>query len=129
FAFALAALAITPLVSGEYTLILLTDDFVFALFAVSLHFMMGPGGLASFGHAAYFCLGAYGAALLVLRWHAPMEAALALGPLLALAGALLSGWFCVRLSGVSLAVLTLALSQIVSSITLPWHRLPGASSR
>ena len=128
FAFALAALAITPLVSGEYTLILLTDVFVFALFAVSLHFMMGPGGLVSFGHAAYFGLGAYGAALLVLRWHAPMEAALALGPLLALAGALLSGWFCVRLSGVYLAMLTLAFSQIVWSITLQWDRVTGGSN-
>jgi branched-chain amino acid transport system permease protein len=115
-----AVLATVPLASGEYTLVLLTDIFVFALFAVSLHFMMGPGGLVSFGHAAYFGLGAYGAALLVLRGHAPMEAALLLGPLLALAGALVFG--------VYLAMLTLAFAQIAWSIAFQWDTLTGGSN-
>ena len=44
---------------AAYALVLLTDILVFALFAVSLHFLMGPGGMTSFGHAAYFGLGAY----------------------------------------------------------------------
>ncbi|HEX9433999.1 MAG TPA: ABC transporter permease [Burkholderiales bacterium] len=128
FAAALAVLALLPLASGEYTLVLLTDVLVFALFAVSLHFMMGPGGLVSFGHAAYFGLGAYGAALLLLRWHAPMELALALAPLFALAGALASGWFCVRLSGVYLAMLTLAFAQIAWSIAFQWDSVTGGSN-
>jgi branched-chain amino acid transport system permease protein len=128
FAAAMVGLAALPLASGEYTLVLLTDIFVFALFAVSLHFMMGPGGLVSFGHAAYFGLGAYGAALLVLRWHAPMEAALLLGPLLALAGALVFGWFCVRLSGVYLAMLTLAFAQIAWSVAFQWDSVTGGSN-
>ena len=62
--------------SGGYALVLLTDILVFALFAASLHFIMGPGGMVSFGHAAYFGLGAYAAALLVLRAGLPMELAL-----------------------------------------------------
>ena len=128
FALAVTVLAALPLAGGEYTLILLTDVFVFALFAASLHFMMGPGGLVSFGHAAYFGLGAYGAAVLLVHLHAPMEAALALGPLLALAGALLCGWFCVRLSGVYLAMLTLAFAQIAWSIALQWDRVTGGSN-
>ena len=128
FAAVLAVLALLPLASGEYTLVLLTDVLVFALFAVSLHFMMGPGGLVSFGHAAYFGLGAYGAALLLLRWHAPMELALALAPLFALAGALVSGWFCVRLSGVYLAMLTLAFAQIAWSIAFQWDSVTGGSN-
>jgi branched-chain amino acid transport system permease protein len=128
FALATAALAALPAASGEYTLILLTDVFIFALFAVSLHFMMGPGGLVSFGHAAYFGLGAYGAALLLLRGHVPMEAALILGPLLALVGALVFGWFCVRLSGVYLAMLTLAFAQIAWSVALQWHTVTGGSN-
>jgi branched-chain amino acid transport system permease protein len=122
------ALALAPFASGEYTLVLLTDMLVFALFAVSLHFMMGPGGLVSFGHAAFFGLGAYGAALLLLRWHWPMEAALLLAPLFALAGALVSGWFCVRLAGVYLAMLTLAFSQIAWSVALQWDRVTGGSN-
>ncbi|HEY3077803.1 MAG TPA: ABC transporter permease [Burkholderiales bacterium] len=128
FALSIAVLAAVPLASGEYTLVLLIDIFVFALFAVSLHFMMGPGGLVSFGHAAYFGLGAYGAALLLLRWHAPMEAALVLGPLLALVGALVFGWFCVRLSGVYLAMLTLAFAQIAWSIAFQWDTVTGGSN-
>src|SRR4029078_11165581 len=125
----LVVLALAPLVTGQYTVVLLTDIVVFALFAVSLHFMMGPGGLVSFGHAAFFGLGAYGAALLLLRWHLPMELALALAPLFALAGALVSGWFCVRLAGVYLAMLTLAFSQIAWSVALQWDRITGGSNR
>src|SRR4051794_19448781 len=54
---ALAILALLPLVADRYTLVLLIDVLAFALFATSLFFMMGPGGMVSFGHAAYFGLG------------------------------------------------------------------------
>ena len=123
-----AALFFLPLLSGGYTLVLLTDILVFALFAVSLHFIAGPAGLHSFGHAAYFGLGAYGAGLLVLRGGAPMELALALGPLAAGLGALVFGWFCVRLSGIYLAMLTLAFSQIAWSIVFQWDAFTGGSN-
>ena len=53
--------------SSPYLLILGIDVLIAVLFAASLHFIMGPGGMHSFGHAAYFGLGAYGAALLV-KW-------------------------------------------------------------
>ena len=124
----IALLAALPLAGDEYTLVLATDILVFALFAVSLHFIMGPGGLASFGHAAYFGLGAYGAALLLLRAHAPMPAALALAPLAALAGAALCGWFAVRLAGVYLAMLTLAFAQIAWSVAFQWVSVTGGSN-
>ena len=64
----------------------LIDMLVFALFAASLHLLMGPAGMASFGHAAYFGLGAYGAASLLKKAGMPMEAAVLLGPALAVAG-------------------------------------------
>jgi branched-chain amino acid transport system permease protein len=123
-----AALTLVPLLSGAYTLVLLTDVFVFALFAVSLHFLLGPGGMVSFGHAAYFGLGAYGAALLVLRYHLPMEWSLLAAPLAAMAAAALFGWFCVRLSGIYLAMLTLALAQIVWSVAFQWDTVTGGSN-
>jgi len=123
-----ALLAAAPLVSNGYLLVLLTDILVFALFAVSLHFLMGPGGMASFGHAAYFGLGAYGAGLLLLRFGLPMELALIAAPVFALAGALLFGWFCVRLSGVYLAMLTLAFAQITWSIAFQWDAVTGGSN-
>ncbi len=60
-------LAAAPLLTAQspYTTVLLIDLLIAALFAASLHFIMGPAGMHSFGHAAYFGLGAYGAALLV----------------------------------------------------------------
>ena len=127
----LAALVLLPLASsegGSYTTVLLTDIFVAALFAASLHFILGPGGMHSFGHAAYFGLGAYGAALLVRQLNLPMEAALLLGPLVAAAGALLYGWFCVRLSGVYLTMLTLAFAQISWAIVFQWDNFTGGSN-
>ena len=111
----LAAAAVLPLLaqSSPYRSILGIDVLIAVIFATSLHFIMGPGGMHSFGHAAYFGLGAYGAALLVKWLAVPMGVALVAAPLVALAGALLFGWFAVRLSGVYLAMLTLAFAQIV----------------
>jgi branched-chain amino acid transport system permease protein len=123
-----AVLAALPLFSGEYPLILLTDIFVFALFAVSLHFLMGPGGVISFGHAAYFGIGAYAAALLVLRLGAAMELALFTAPLAAGTVAAPFGWFCVRLSGIYLAMLTLAFAQIAWSVVFQWDAVTGGSN-
>jgi branched-chain amino acid transport system permease protein len=128
---ALAALGIVctlPAVVDEYALVLATDCIVFALFAASLHLLMGPGGMASFGHAAYFGIGAYCAGLLLKLGGWPMGAALAAGPVVAAAFALLFGWFCVRLSGVYLAMLTLAFSQIVWSVTFQWEEFTGGSN-
>ncbi len=124
-----AALAIPPLVeSMPYLTVLMIDVLIAVLFATSLHFIMGPGGMHSFGHAAYFGLGAYGAAALLAGLALPMELALLLGPLLALAGAALFGWFSVRLSGVYLAMLTLAFAQIVWSIVYQWDEVTGGSN-
>ncbi|WP_417284708.1 ABC transporter permease [Comamonas sp.] len=127
----LLALVLLPLVAGEaggYSTVLLTDIFIAALFAASLHFILGPGGMHSFGHAAYFGLGAYGAALLVRMLDLPLPAVLLLGPLVAAAGGLLYGWFCVRLSGVYLTMLTLAFAQISWAIVFQWDAFTGGSN-
>jgi len=108
--------------------VLTQDVLVAVLFAVSLHFIMGPGGMHSFGHAAYYGLGAYGAAVLLKAATMPMPLAMALAPLIAGAGALVFGWFCVRLSGVYLAMLTLAFSQIVWSVVFQWDDFTGGSN-
>ena len=60
-------LLLLPLAADDFTLVLAVEVLVFALFAASLHAIMGPGGLASFGHAAYFGGGAYAAALAASR--------------------------------------------------------------
>ena len=126
----LLGLLILPLAArlSPYTVVLGIDVLIAVLFATSLHFIMGPGGMHSFGHAAYFGLGAYGAGLMVKFLAAPMPAALLAGMIAALAGALLFGWFAVRLSGVYLAMLTLAFAQIVWSILFQWEAVTGGSN-
>jgi branched-chain amino acid transport system permease protein len=126
----LLALFLVPLLdrAAPYAVVLGIDLLVAVLFAASLHFVMGPAGLHSFGHAAYFGLGAYGAALFLKALALPMEAALLLAPLLGAAGALVFGWFCVRLSGVYLAMLTLAFAQIVWSVVFQWDAVTGGSN-
>jgi branched-chain amino acid transport system permease protein len=126
----LVALVLLPVLTAgsPYFTVLAIDLLVAALFAASLHFIMGPAGMHSFGHAAYFGLGAYGAALLLLHLKLPMLAALGLAPLVAALGALVFGWFCVRLSGVYLAMLTLAFAQIVWSVTFQWDDVTGGSN-
>jgi branched-chain amino acid transport system permease protein len=111
-----------------YLLVLGIDLLIAALFAASLHFIMGPGGMHSFGHAAYFGLGAYGAAFFMKALAWPMLPSLLFAPLLAAAGAVLFGWFCVRLSGVYLAMLTLAFAQIVWSVIFQSDELTGGSN-
>src|SRR5690606_35932769 len=76
----LAILVLMPLIADDYLLVLLVDIAVFTVFAATLHFLMGPSGMVSFGHAAYFGLGCYGAALVFLKFHLPMELALFAGP-------------------------------------------------
>jgi branched-chain amino acid transport system permease protein len=126
----LALLLCLPLLASTspYLLVLGIDVLIAVIFATSLHFIMGPGGMHSFGHAAYFGLGAYGAALLVKSLGAPMGAALLAAPLVALMGALLFGWFAVRLSGVYLAMLTLAFAQIVWAAVFQWETFTGGSN-
>ncbi|MBS0401724.1 MAG: ABC transporter permease, partial [Proteobacteria bacterium] len=129
-AFVVLALISLPAVSSSdaYAVVLAIDLLVAALFAASLHFIMGPAGMHSFGHAAYFGLGAYGAALAVRRLGLPMEVALVVGPLVAAVGALIVGWFCVRLTGVYLAMLTLAFAQIVWAGVYQWDAVTGGSN-
>ncbi|MEO3431336.1 ABC transporter permease [Pelagibius sp. CAU 1746] len=115
-----ALLAALPLLADDFVLVLATDILVLALFATSLHFLMSTGGLVSFGHAAFYGGGAYAAALLVTYAATPFELALLLAPLGAGLLALVIGWFCVRLTGVYFAMLTLAFAQVAWSVVFQW---------
>src|SRR5262249_26129504 len=120
--------AALPLFAGSYALTVGSEIAIFVIFAASLHFLMSVGGLASFGHAAYFGLGAYGVAFLAKMAGLPMIACLLLGPLLGLAGAAIFGFFAVQLSGVYFAMLTLAFAQIVWSIAFQWVEVTGGDN-
>jgi branched-chain amino acid transport system permease protein len=121
----LAALLAFPLVAGKFGLVLMIDIFIVCLFAASLHFMLSLGGLVSFGHAAFYGGGAYAAALLVHYAQSPMELAILVAPIAAGCLAALVGWFCIRLTGVYFAMLTLAFAQLVWSIAFQWSDVTG----
>lgn len=121
-------LLLAPLIAGDYLLFILTEILLLSLFALSLNLVMGLGGMISFGHAAWFGLGAYGAALLVHHFDSPMGPALIAAPLLSALAAAGFGWFCLRMSGVYLAMLTLAFAQIVWSVAVQWTDLTGGDN-
>ena len=121
----LCALALLPVVGSTYSLVFVTDMLIFCLFAASLHFLLGTGGLVSFGHAAYFGGGAYVAALLITYSNTPMELTFMLAPIGAGLVALVIGWVCLRLTGVYFAMLTLAFAQLVWSLVFQWGAVTG----
>src|SRR5919197_3123218 len=118
-------LAAAPLVLPGFFLQLLTEIAIIGLFATAFNLLMGFGGMVSFGHAAYFALGAYTAALLVKRAGVPMLLALPAAPVVAAAGALLFGFFVVRLTHTYFAMLSLAFGQIVFTVIFKWRSLTG----
>ena len=119
------ALALAPLALPPFFLQLLTEIAIVGLFATAFNLLMGFGGMVSFGHAAYFALGAYAAALLVKRAGIPMLLALPAAPLVAAVGALLFGFFIVRLTHTYFAMLSLAFAQIVFTVIFKWKSLTG----
>jgi len=127
-ALALAAAASAPLWASEYTLVILTEMAILAIVAASLHFFMSHGGITSFGHAAFFGLGAYGGALAVKFAAMPFAANLLLGPLVAGMAALAAGWFVLRAQGVYAAMLTLAFAQILWSVATQWVAVTGGDN-
>ncbi len=122
---ALAALAWS---GGAYWQTLAADALILMIFGISLQAMMALGGLVSFGHAAFFALGAYGAALSHSVWGASLPLALAAGCGAALAVAGVFGAAVVRSSGVYLAMLSLALAQVVWAGATQWVSLTGGDN-
>jgi branched-chain amino acid transport system permease protein len=123
-----ALLIVVPPLLPKFWVWVLVEMLAFSLFAASLQLLMGSGGMVSFGHAAAFGLGAYGAALLLQRGGLPMLAAFALAPLVAAVGAGLYGFFCVRLSSIYFAMLTLAFAQILYAIVHQWYDVTGGDN-
>jgi branched-chain amino acid transport system permease protein len=125
---ALVVLALLPLALPTFWVSIVVEIFAFALFAASLYLLMAVGGMVSFGHAAYFGLGAYGAALLLELAGLPMPVAFVAAPLVAAAGAVVFGYFCVRLTSIYFAMLTLAFAQIVYAIVHQWDEVTGGDN-
>jgi len=113
---------------GPYWQSLAADALILLIFGISLQAMMALGGLVSFGHAAFFAIGAYGAALAHSAWGAALPWALAAGCTLSVAVAGVFGAAVVRSGGVYLAMLSLALAQIVWALASQWVGLTGGDN-
>jgi len=121
---AVAALAV-PLVGSRFYTFVATDVAIMALFAVSLNLLLGYTGLVSFGHAAYFGVGAYTTGLLMKKAGVAFLLAFPAAGVLAGLCALVFGFFCVRLTKIYFAMLTLAFAQIVWAICFKWNDVTG----
>ncbi|MCA1959878.1 MAG: branched-chain amino acid ABC transporter permease [Desulfomonile sp.] len=125
------ALAVLPFVlskfgrTGEYWIWVTTEMLINGLFALSLNLILGYGGMVSFGHAAFFGVGAYTVALLMKKAGVSMVPALAAAPVAAAIAAAVIGWFCVRLIGLYFAILTLAFSQLLYMVVFQWYTFTG----
>ncbi|KAA3512879.1 ABC transporter permease [Agrobacterium rosae] len=117
-----------PFILGDYGISVASEVMIAIIFAISLQFLMSVGGLDSFGQAANLGLGAYGAAMCVQYYGISMELALIVGPLIAAAFAIVAGWFCVRLSNIYFAMLTLAYAQILWSVVFQWVDVTGGDN-
>src|SRR5262249_7580558 len=93
-----------------------------ALFAVSLNLLLGTTGLVSFGHVAYFGVGAYVCGILMKTYEVPFVLAFPAAGLGAALFALVSGYFCVRLQK-----LYFAFSQLIWAIAYKWNDVTGGA--
>ena len=125
---AFAAVAGAAWLGGPYWQSLVLDALILMIFGISLQAMMALGSLVSFGHAAFFALGAYGAALSHSLWGAPLPLALVAGCAAALAVAAVFGAAVVRSSGVYLAMLSLALAQVIWASATQWVSFTGGDN-
>ena len=121
----LAAAFLVPAMGSRYYTFLANDIAVWALFATSLNLLVGYTGLVSFGHAAYFGIGAYTTGILMKKLGVPFLLAFPAAGLLAALAALVFGFFCVRLTRIYFAMLTLAFAQIVWAICFKWNEVTG----
>lgn len=121
----LAAATCVPWLGSRFYTFLATDIAILALFATSLNLLLGYTGLVSFGHAAYFGIGAYVCAILMKTHGAPFPLALIAAGVGAAACALVFGAFCVRSTRIYFSMLTLAFAQIVWAICFKWNSVTG----
>ncbi len=112
-----------PLVHGYEALG--TRVLVLGLAAMSLNFLLGFTGVLSFGHAAYFGLGAYGAGLTLKLLAPSTPLAIALGMLLGIAAGAMLGALIARRRGVYFAMVTIAFGQVFYFIAFRWNALTG----
>ena len=98
---------------------------VLGLAAMSLNFLLGYTGVLSFGHAAYFGLGAYGTAMTIKYLYPSTPVAILVGIVVGTLAAALIGPLIIRLRGVYFAMVTIAFGQVFYFIAFRWNKVTG----
>ena len=118
---------IGPLFFKEYQVTVVTEIFIFMLFALSLDILFGYGGMVSFGHAVFLGIGGYVCALAVNDLHSSIYLAIFLSLIASIMLSFVIGLFCTYRTGIYFAILTLAFSQMFYTIAFKWRMVTGGS--
>ncbi len=122
------ALAAVPWVADPFQTIILAYGLIMAIAALGFNLLLGYTGLLSFGHSAYFGVGAYTVALMVKYLHTSSMELFLLGAVAAsVLVTALFGVVCVRYTRIFFGILTLALSQVLWSLAFKFFWVTGGT--
>jgi branched-chain amino acid transport system permease protein len=110
---------------SDFLINYITQILIMALFAVSLNLLVGYTGMISFGHAAYYGVGAYSVGILLQKYSTSLLGSLFVAVALAALASVIIGFFCIRLGEIYFAMLTMAFAQIVYTIVVKWTSMTG----
>jgi branched-chain amino acid transport system permease protein len=122
----LAGICLVPLLISRYYTMLAVEAVILAVFAMSLDLIMGYAGIASFGHAAFFGLGGYSLAVMVIHVSQSIWLALAVSAVVSGLMALVVGFLSIRATGIYFAILTLAFAEVLYRIVFHTPALGGS---
>ncbi|HUH59202.1 MAG TPA: branched-chain amino acid ABC transporter permease [Candidimonas sp.] len=123
----LAALVALPWIAPYFYIFIVTEILILGLFAASFNLIFGYTGMLSFGHAAFFGVGAYATALLLQGQQWPLLACLLVAIVVGALLALIIGFFSVRLNEVYFSMLTLAFGMMVYAVVHQWRSVTNGS--
>src|SRR5207302_7029246 len=123
-----ALLAVLPWVLEPYRTIQMAYGLIFAIAGLGFNILLGYTGLLSFGHSAYFGVGAYAVAFMVKYLHLQSMELFLIGTIVAsLLVTALFGYVCVRYTRIFFSILTLALSQVLWSLAFKFFWVTGGT--
>lgn len=120
--------ALAPLGGGPFAVYLATQVLIMGLFSMSFNMLFGYTGMLSFGHAAFFGVGAYAAALSLTKAGAGLFTAMILSVVVTLLAAAVIGFFSIKRTGIYFSMLTLAFGQMVHAIAFKWYSFTGGDN-
>jgi branched-chain amino acid transport system permease protein len=123
-----AGLLVLPYVAAPYQAILMAYGLIMGVAAIGFNLLLGYTGLLSFGHAAFFGVGAYAVAMMARYWGTTSMELFMLGGLFASAVfAAVFGVVCVRYTRIFFSILALALSQVLWSLAFKFFWVTGGT--